>query len=221
MRLTIFAATGGTGRHLLDQAVTAGHDVTAVVRNPGMLTADVRTVTADLAAPDPVALKSAVDGADAVLSGLGPRKKAEFGIASKGTQAIIDAMKATGVHRIVVVSGMGISTVPTPSRPNPPKHPPGAGFFMRNLGIPFAKIMLGSHYTDVALMEELLRNSDLDWTTVQLPLLNNKPLTGIYRTAYDGNVRGGFSISRADTAHFMLQTIGQPETIRHAIHIAY
>jgi uncharacterized protein YbjT (DUF2867 family) len=34
MRLTIFAATGGIGRQLVDQAVAAGHDVTAVARNP-------------------------------------------------------------------------------------------------------------------------------------------------------------------------------------------
>lgn len=34
MRLTIFAATGGIGRQLLEQALDAGHDVTAVVRNP-------------------------------------------------------------------------------------------------------------------------------------------------------------------------------------------
>ncbi len=33
MKLTIIAATGGVGRELLEQAVAAGHDVTAVVRN--------------------------------------------------------------------------------------------------------------------------------------------------------------------------------------------
>jgi len=55
MKLTIFAATGGIGRQVLEQAVGAGHDVTAVVRNPqklpGELSRQVRVVTADLAAP--------------------------------------------------------------------------------------------------------------------------------------------------------------------------
>ena len=37
MKLTIVAATGGIGRQLLEQALAAGHDVTAVVRNPGQL----------------------------------------------------------------------------------------------------------------------------------------------------------------------------------------
>ena len=43
------ALTGGTGRQLLEQAVAAVHDVTAVVRNADKLTWQVRTVTADLA----------------------------------------------------------------------------------------------------------------------------------------------------------------------------
>ena len=51
MRITIFAATGGIGRHLLDQAIATGHDVTAVVRNPKKLDGQVRTVTAEIETP--------------------------------------------------------------------------------------------------------------------------------------------------------------------------
>src|SRR2546425_7018097 len=76
MKLTIFAATGGIGRQVLEQAVTAGHDVTAVVRNPNNVSAKVHIVKADLAAADPAALESAVAGADAVISALGPRSSA-------------------------------------------------------------------------------------------------------------------------------------------------
>jgi putative NADH-flavin reductase len=115
VKLTIFAASRGTGRQVLDQAVAAGHDVTAVVRSPGSVPGNVRVIVADLSAPDPAALEAAVNGADAVLSGLGPRGKAEYGIASTGTRAIIEAMKATDVRRIVVVSVAGISTIPTPA----------------------------------------------------------------------------------------------------------
>ena len=87
MKLTIVAATGGIGRYVLDQAIAAGHDVTAVVRSPGRLTREVRAVRADLSAPDPAALESAVGGADAVLSGLGPRSRSEAGITASGTGA--------------------------------------------------------------------------------------------------------------------------------------
>ena len=56
MKLTIFATTAGIGRHLVGQAVAAGHDVTAVAQNPASLPAQVRAVTADLATAQPAAL---------------------------------------------------------------------------------------------------------------------------------------------------------------------
>src|SRR3954463_1076399 len=118
MRLVIFAATGGIGRHLLEQALAAGHDVTAVVRNPRDLPAGARVVTADLAHPDPAALAAAVQGADAVLSGLGPRNpRADAGITSRGTRAIVTAMHAGHVRRVVVVSAAPVGTVPSPGNP--------------------------------------------------------------------------------------------------------
>jgi putative NADH-flavin reductase len=221
MKLTIFAATGGIGRQALEQAVAAGHDVTAVVRHPKKLSIQVRTVTADLATPDVEAPEYAVAGADAVLSGLGPRSNSEAGIAWRGTRAIVQAMQATDVRRIVVVSAAPIGTVPSPGRPKPPKHDPGDGFFMRNLFGPLVKAALRKHYASLALMEDVLRNSDLDWTIVRPPRLTDGPLTGTYRRAYGQNLRRGFLISRADVAHLMLRALEQPETIKQTIGIAY
>jgi putative NADH-flavin reductase len=220
MKLTIFAATGGVGRELLGQALDAGHDVTAVVRNPDKLTQEVRAVTADMAAPDPAALQSAVHGADAVLSGLGPHSNADAGIAAPGTRAIVAAMKAVGVRRIVAVSAAPAGTVATPRRPNPPKHDPGDGFFMRHLLSHVADVTLGKVFADLAQMEDILAGSGLDWTAIRPPRLTGKSLTGRYRTAYEQNLKGGTSVSRADVAHFMLAVLNQPETIGHAIGIA-
>lgn len=221
MKLTIFAATGGIGRQALEQAVAAGHEVTAVVRNPKKLSATVRVVTADLTAADQAALKSAVEGADGVVSALGPRSISDAGVASQGTRAIVQAMKAADVRRIVVVSAAPIGTVPSSGRPKPPKHDPGDGFFMRHLFSPLIKAVLRKPYADLALMEDILRDSGLDWTIVRPPRLTNKPLTGIYRTAPAQNLPGGFFIARADVAHFMLRVFKQPETIKHTIGIAY
>jgi putative NADH-flavin reductase len=221
MKLTIFAASGGIGRQLLDQALAAGHDVTAVVRNPDSLPGGrFRTVAADLAAADPATLEPAVAGADAVLSGLGPRSASEAGIASRGTRAIVQAMQATGVRRIVVVSAAPISTVASPGRPEPPRHDPGDGFWMRHLFSRVAKAAFRTHYADLALMEDVLRDSGLDWTVVRPPRLTNKPATGAYRTAYGQNLRGGAFVSRADVAHLMLRVLGQDETIKQAIGVA-
>lgn len=71
-KLTIVAATGGVGRQPLEQAVATGHVVTAVARNQGKLTRQVRTVAADLATVNPAVLQDAVAGADAILSALAP-----------------------------------------------------------------------------------------------------------------------------------------------------
>jgi putative NADH-flavin reductase len=221
MKIVIIAATGGIGRQLLNQAVAAGHDVTAVVRSPQKLTAQhIRTVAADLAKPDAGVLESAIAGADAVLSGLGARSAAEAGVARRGTQAIVEAMQTTGVRRLVVVSAAPIGTVPSPDRPHPPKHDPGDGFFMRHLGARFARTAFRTHYADLAGMEDVVRASHLDWTISRPPKLTNKPLTGRYRTAIGRNVRGGFSVSRADVAHHMLHTLNQPETIKQTVGIA-
>ncbi len=220
MKLTIFAATGGVGQQLLAQAVAAGHDVTAVVRDPTKLSREVRAVKADLVAPDPAALAGAVEGADAVLSGLGARSASDAGIVSRGTRAIVQAMQAARVRRIVAVSAAPVGTVPSPGRPKPPKHDPGDGFFMRNLLTPLTKVAFRKTYADLALMEDILRDSSLDWTVVRPPRLTNKPLTGSYRTAYGQNLRRGLFVSRADVAHLMLRVLEQPETVGQAIGIA-
>jgi putative NADH-flavin reductase len=223
MKLVIVAATGGVGQQLLRQALGAGHEVTAVVRNPGKLPAalrEARIVTADLAAPEPAELKAAIAGTDAVVSGLGPGSNSEAGIATRGTRAIAAAMHTTGVKRLVVVSAAPVGTVPSPGRPKPPRHDPGDGLFMRHLGAPFARAAFGKVYADLAAMEDLLRDSGLDWTVIRPPKLTNKPLTGHYRTAVGQNVRGGFSIPRADVAHLMLAVLSQPATIGQVIGIA-
>lgn len=220
MKITIFAATGGIGRCVLDQAMAAGHEVTAVVRDPSKLPPDVHTVRADLSTVEQAALETAVGGADAVLSGLGPRNAWKAGITSAGTRAIVDAMKATGARRIVVVSAAPVSTMPSPGRPNPPRHDEGEGFVMRNLLTPMVKQVLRAHYRDLAVMEDVLRASGLDWTSVRPPKLSDKPVTGKYRLAPEKNLRGGSTVPRADVAHFMLACVDDPTTIGHCMGIA-
>ena len=91
---------------------------------------------------------------------------------------------------------------------------------MRHLFSPI-KAVLRRHYADLARMEDVLRDSGLDWIVVRTPRLTDKALTGTYRTALGQNLRGGFLISRADVAHLMLRVLEQPRTITHAIGIAY
>ncbi len=220
MRLTIVAATGGIGRLLLEQAVDAGHDVTAVVRDPTRLTRPVQAVTADLAGADPDALVPAVAGADAVLSGLGPRSRAGAGVAARGTSALVTAMTRAGVRRIVVVSAAPVGTVASPGRPNPPRHDPGDGFLMRHIASPLIVALLRDIYVDLALMEDILRDSGLDWTAVRPPRLTDRPRNAAYRTALGRNVHSGLFAARADVADFMLRALTLPESIGQTVGIA-
>jgi putative NADH-flavin reductase len=225
MKITVIAATGGIGRQVLDQALTGGHEVTAVARRPEALDAEAsrgaRVVTADLATATAADLEKAVDAADAVLSGLGRRSASDGGIAQRGTRVLVDAMTAVGARRLVVVSAAPIGTVPSPARPHPPRHDPGDAFLVKYLAGPLIKRVLRAGYADLAAMEDLLRASELDWTAVRPPRLVDKPLTRAYRTAYGENLRRGMSISRADVAHFMLRVAEDPVAIKQVVGIAY
>src|SRR5262252_3334727 len=106
MKVTIFGATGGTGRHLVQQACEAGHEVTAVVRDPariGYRSPQLTVVTAD--AMDPVAIGPAVAGRDVVVSAIGSRDgRAPTTVHTDSSTSIIEAMRGAGTRRLIVVS---------------------------------------------------------------------------------------------------------------------
>lgn len=220
MKLTIIAATGGIGRHLLDLSLARGHEVTAVVRNPAKLHHLVPAVQMNLTAPDPAALARAVDGADAVLSAYGPHGRRDAGIAASGTRCIVEAMQTAQVRRLVVVSAAPVLTTPSPLRPHPPARDPAEGFVLRYLAGPIGKRALGAHFADLAVMEDHLRDSGLDWTVVRPPRLTDQPLTGAYRTAVEANPHRYRPVGRADVADYMIRALDDPTTIRRAIGIA-
>ncbi len=219
MRLTVVAATGGIGRLLVSQALAAGHEVTAVARKPRDLPSGVRVVRVDLLQPDTDALAEGVRGADAVLSGLGPAGKQDAGIATTGTRAVIEAMWATAVKRIVVVSAAPVGTVAAPDIPHPPKRDPGDAFLLGAIVSPLIKKAFPTVYDDLAQMEYELRETTLEWTAIRPPKLTNARLTGKYRTALGRNVHGGNLVSRADVAHLMLAVLDRPETIGQTVGI--
>jgi putative NADH-flavin reductase len=221
VKLALLGATGGVGREVLSQAIAADHAVTAVVRNPSKLPADVDVVRQDLATPDADVLAAAMRDVDAVISAVGPHRAAQAGIVAPATAAITHAMGCAGVRRLVVISASPVGVVPSPHRPQPPRHDPGDDLLMRYLLSPLIRRLFGRLYIDLAAMEDLLRDGSLDWTSIRPPRLTNGPLTGTYRTAVDRNVRHGLIISRRDVAHLMLTVLRQPETVGHAVGVAY
>jgi putative NADH-flavin reductase len=221
VKLALLGATGGVGRQVLSQAVAAGHLVTAVVRNPSKLPADVDVIRQDLATPDIEVLAAALRDVDAVISAVGPSRAAQAGIVARATAAITDAMACTGVRRLVVISAAPVGVMPSTHRPHPPRYDRGDDLLMRYLLSPLIRRLFGGVYTDLAAMEDLLRDGSLDWTAIRPPRLTDGPLTGAYRTAIDRNLPHGFTISRPDVAHLILTVLQQPETVRHSVGVAY
>ncbi|WP_406439414.1 SDR family oxidoreductase [Streptomyces sp. NBC_00631] len=209
MNLTVFGATGGIGREIVRQALASGHRVTAVVRDPARLTvtgAGLEVVRADLT--DSEVIRPAVTGRDAVLSGLGPRRRGDAGVAARLTRTVLAAMEAEGVRRLVVVSA-------APVGPEPDD-----GLLDRTARGLVATI-LKPVYDDLREMEAELSRSGTNWTSVRPPRLQDKPLTGTYRTVVGGFPPKGRFISRADVAHAMLAMTEDAGTVKQGVGVAY
>lgn len=210
MKLTVFGATGGIGGEIVRQALTAGHQVTAVVRDPARLAAEgegLEVVRADLR--DAEALRAAVTGRDAVLSGLGARKRSDAGIAAELTRSVVRALEAEGVRRLLVVSA-------APVGPPAERQP----LVDKAVGLVVSAV-LKDVYVDLRAMEAELTRSATDWTSVRPPRLQDKPVTGVYRKVVGGTPRSGRFIGRADVAHAMLAMIDDPSTVKQGVGVAY
>jgi len=209
MRLVILGATGGIGRLVVEQAVKAGHEVTAVVRDPSALTvpgADVRTANA----LDPAVLTPIVEGADAVVSALGVRPpiKGPVSLQSSGATSALKAMEATGVRRYLMVSAAGAF------------YEKADDLVTRLVAKPILNRILRYSFDDTRDAEKIVGASPVDWTIARPPRLTDKPRTGRYRIGDDRGLKRPFTISRADVADFLIRSIENPDTFRRAVVIA-
>lgn len=210
MKLTVFGATGGVGRNLVQQALAAGHTVAAVVRDAARLGLDhphldVVTVTG---LTDTEPLRPALDGSDAALSGVGARTRKDITVASTATRGILRALESSGVSRFVAVSAVPVGPILD-----------GEGPLGRRVVYPLLRTVFRDIYADLALMESEIMASGTEWTIVRPPRLVSKPMTGDYRTVIGGNVPRATSVSRADVAHAMLAALDDPTTVNQAVGI--
>src|SRR5690349_9935734 len=157
MNLLVLGATGGTGRLVVEQALAAGHTVTALVRSPEKLAAsqpNLRVVTGG--AIDLESVAGAMDGADAVISTVGGGGS----VIADSTAAIVAAARQTGVRRVVVLSSWLVER----DR-------------MRPLLRLASGVAMAGPIKDKSAGEHLLRQSDLDWTIVYASTLGDGPAT--------------------------------------------
>ena len=192
MNLLVLGATGGTGRLVVEQALSAGHMVTALVRSPEKLATsqpNLRVVTGS--ATDLESVAAALQGADAVISTLGGGGS----VIADSTAAIVAAARQAGVRRVVVLSSWLVER----DRMSP----------LLRLA---TGIAMGGLIKDKTAGEQLLRQSDLDWTIVYASTLGDGPATGSTVLPEAANWTMSQKISRADVATWLVQaaTDGQP-----------
>jgi putative NADH-flavin reductase len=205
MKITIFGATGGTGKQLVEQALGAGDQVVAYVRDPSKLEQKHERLTVIRGElRDREGIERAVNGADAVISVLGPRGDSKGNPITVGTQNIIAAMKNQGVRRLIISS--------TASAKDPNDKPE----LRFKVMIGMVRVFIHAAYKDIVSTAEAVRKSDLDWTIVRLSLLNNDPKSGKVKVGYMGRGEVGTRITRADIADFMLKQVRDPKYLRQA-----
>lgn len=210
MRITVFGATGPAGKLLTVRAIQAGHIVTAFARSPaklGSLADQVSVVTGELA--DGEAIDRAVQGADAVISLLGPSGKSSGLPISEGMRHIVDAMERHGVRRLIATA--------TPSAADPNDRFK-VSFW---LAVRMIKALAGTAYADIVATADIVRASALDWTLLRLPMLTDAPAQRPAVLGYVGDPQIKlFSLSRPALANVILTQLQSGNWVRKAPAIA-
>lgn len=206
MTITVFGATGRTGRLMATYALAAGHQVRALVRSPAQanLPAGVSILHGDVR--DVAAVCDCVTGTQAVVSCLGAPLWQTFTPAGRvnsyGMPHIVAAMQQHGVRRIVAMSSYG------------------AGDSLQRLGliarVGMSTVMHGV-LADMNALEARLRASNLAWTVVRPVNLTDRPRGGTLVVDRPGAISVKDIVTRADVVAFILASLGDPTTFKRAL----
>jgi putative NADH-flavin reductase len=196
MKIAIIGATGGSGRHFLELATGADHEVTALARTVSKLAdweGHIALVEAD--GRDLQSLKNALDpDTDVVVNIVGASNLLQArkitDLYSVTAANLIAAMEHHGIKRLVSVSSSGVE----------PQE--NDNWFYVNI---LKRFFLQPMYDDMLRMEALHEQSSLDYTLVRPPYLTKGPPTGEYRTSLNANFTDDETLRRGDLAHFLLR----------------
>jgi putative NADH-flavin reductase len=209
MKIIIFGASGRLGKYVVQQALEAGHLVTAFVRTPSKLGIEHDALTVlqgDITHFGEV--EQAIAGQEAVISVLGPTRPLVPGMMELAAKNIVSVMQAHHIKRLISITGAGVR--------DPQDQP---GLFDRAMKA-LLTLMAGEVLRDSQANVNLIRFSSLDWTIVRFPRLLDGPHTGKYRVGYVGK-GSGIKISRADGADFILKELGKNEYIHKMPLVSY
>ncbi len=209
MTVTIFGASGRTGKHLVRKALERGYWVKALVRDKLKLPLKNHRLTLiEGDVHDLLAVESAVAQSDAVLSAIGWKRTSRKNVLSEAAKNIVAAMKKHKVKRIIALTGYGVRF---------PLDPPDS------LSKKFLHFVLGMvlpHLIPEGIRyAKTISESGLDWTIVRVALLSNAKGRDSYKTGYfDPGLR---RVSREDVADFMIKQLTDSHYIGEAPIIGY
>ncbi|MGJ3237756.1 MAG: NAD(P)-dependent oxidoreductase [Anaerolineae bacterium] len=171
MYLTVFGATGGTGKEVVKQALAAGHHVTAFARTPANVPdnnhPNLHIVQGDVR--DAQAVAQAITAqTEAVISVLGHRPgNQQDDLLLQSIQHIIAVMKTHNVNRLVALSGAG-AWISDKDQPGLLEH--AIRFLLKTFS--------GHVLSDSLAMAHYIMQTDLDWTIPRGPRIVNGEHTG-------------------------------------------
>jgi putative NADH-flavin reductase len=207
MKIAILGASQGTGAEAAKIALARGHEVLAFGRNPARLAIEHPKLTrlaGDFHQRDSVA--AAVRGQDAVIITASATRlsafKANPNYFSQGTAYTIEAMRAHGPRRLVVLSAFGV----------------GASRELNNFLVQklLFGLLLKLPYEDHERQERLVEESGLDWVIAQATKLTNGRARGRYVKTAELKPVPQF-ISRADTADFLVCAAESDDWVRKTV----
>lgn len=202
MKIAIVGATGRAGSEILKEIVRRGHQVTAIVRNPEKVQAQANVTPKKGDVFDKDGLTALLRGHDVVISAVH--------FLQSDPHKLIDAAKASGVKRYLVVGGAGslevapgVTLVSTPAFPAEYR----------------AEATKGGEFLNLLRQEK-----DLDWTFLSpSALFFEGPRTGKFRLGKDQllTTEKGSSISFADYAIALADEVETPAHSRQRFTVGY
>jgi len=207
MRIAVFGATGKVGRLVTEQLLTAGHEVTVLVRTPDKLTIDHPGLAVRIGQlSDAATVRDVVVGSDAVISALGLslRRGARGTPVTDGTRSIVAAMQETGVRRFIGLA--------TPSVPDPRDGPT----FKAKLLPLIAAVSFPNALTELRGMTAAVMGSELDWTLARITNPTDRPAKATVRAGFLGRDAIGWAMTRADIAAFLVGQLTDTTYVRAA-----
>lgn len=205
MNILVIGAAGKTGMAVVEQALAAGHEVTAFVQKADEYKVpNVRVVEGD--ATNRAAIDKGMIGQEAVLDTIGgktPYKTTT--LESSAASTIIASMQQNGVRRLVVTSMLGVGD----SEAN-------ETFYERLLMSTF----LRGADKDKAAMESAVESSGLSWVILRPAILSDDSATGNVCVFSAETDEKAHKITRADVAAFMLAQLASDKYLHQTVTIA-